>query len=91
MNDYSESLLTAFESGNDSLLLMTIAHLLTQRKPVDFTENEVEALGSIRRRTNKETPATALARSIKLPRTPNEKPYITDWNLERKYPCQTKN
>lgn len=84
MTDYSESLLTAFESGNDSLLLMTIAQLLTERKPFDFTEAEIEALGSIRRRTNTETPATVLARSIKLPRKTNEKPYITDWNLERK-------
>lgn len=84
MTDHSNSLLTAFESGNDNLLLMTIASLLTERRPYDFTEGEIEALRSIRRRTNKETPAIALARTINLPRKAKEKPYITDWNLERK-------
>lgn len=84
MTDYSNSILTAFESGNDSFLLMTIAGLLTERRPYDFTEGEMEALRSIRRRTNKETPAIALARTINLPRKAKEKPYITDWNIERK-------
>lgn len=84
MTDYSESLLTAFESGNDSLLLLTIAQLITERKPYDFTELEIEAIASIRRRTNAKTPAITLARTINLPRKAKEKPYITDWNLERK-------
>lgn len=84
MTDYANSLLHAYESSNDSLLLMTIASLLTERRPYDFTEGEIEALRSIRRRTNKETPAIALARTVNLPRKAKEKPYITDWNLERK-------